>query len=95
MDVGGHNTSSTSILVTWGGVPADDQNGIITSYTITYESQTENHNDHVTVNYPARQTNLTGLREYVEYSITVLASTVKGQGTPSSPTIVRTAQDSK
>ena len=79
----------------WGEVPADDQNGIITSYTITYQSQTENHNGHVTVDYPARQTNLTGLKEYVNYSITVLASTVKGQGPNSSTITVRTAQDSK
>ena len=93
--MGGHNTSSTSISVTWGEVPAADQNGIIKSYTITYQSQTENDNGHVTVDYPARQTNLTGLKEYVDYDITVLASTVKGQGTTSSPIIVRTAQDSK
>ena len=93
--MGGHNTSSTSISVTWGEVPANQQNGIITSYTINYQSQTENQNGYVTVNYPARQTNLTGLSEYVDYSITVLASTVKGQGPTSSTIIVRTAQDSK
>ena len=38
----GYNTSSTSILVSWDEVPADQQNGIITGYTITYQSQTEN-----------------------------------------------------
>ncbi len=94
-NVTGHNSSSTSIFVTWDDVPAADQNGIILTYTITYESLTENHNENVTVNYPARQTNLTGLREYVNYSITVFASTVKGNGPASNPIVVITDQDGK
>ncbi len=94
-NVTGHNKSSTSIVVTWDDVPAADQNGIILTYTITYESLAENHNGNVTVNYPAQQTTLTGLREYVNYSITVFASTVKGDGPDSSPIIVITDQDSK
>ncbi len=94
-NVTGHNTSSTSILVTWDDVPAADQNGIILTYTITYVSLTENHRGNVTVNFTDYQTNLTGLREYVNYSITVFASTVKGDGQPSDPIIVITDQDSK
>ena len=46
-NVNGHNSSSTSILVTWDEVPVEQQNGIIKSYTITYQSQTENHNGSV------------------------------------------------
>ncbi|XP_078352756.1 protein sidekick-1-like [Oculina patagonica] len=92
-NVRGHNSSSTSVLVTWDDVPAADQNGIILTYTITYESLTEGHRGNVTVDYPARQTTLTGLREYNNYSITVLASTVKGDGPASSPIIVITDQD--
>ena len=91
----GHNSSSTSILVKWDEVPVADQNGIIETYTITYESLTENHNGNVTVNYPDHQTNLTGLREYVNYSISVFASTVKGDGPASNPVIVTTDEDSK
>ncbi len=94
-NVTGHNSSSTSILVTWDDVPAAEQNGIILTYTITYESLTEGHNDIVIVNYPARETNLTGLREYVNYSITVFASTVKGDGPASNPIVVITDQDGK
>ena len=94
MNVSGHNTSATSILVEWDDVPADKQNGIILSYTVTYQSQTENHNGNKTVDYPARQTQLTGLKEYVNYSITVFASTVKGGGPASPPVIVITDQDS-
>ena len=94
-NVTGQNSSSTSILVKWDEVPVADQNGIIETYTITYESLTENHNGNVTVNYPDHQTNLTGLREYVNYSISVFASTVKGGGPVSHPIIVITDQDSK
>ena len=79
----------------WDDVPADAQNGIITSYTITYHSLTQNHNDSKTVDYPVKQTQLTGLKEYVDYRITVFASTVKGNGPASSPIIVITDQDSK
>ncbi|XP_022809697.1 protein sidekick-1-like isoform X2 [Stylophora pistillata] len=40
-NVTGRNTSSTSILVEWDDVPAFEQNGIITNYTIFYRSQSE------------------------------------------------------
>ena len=94
-NVQGQNSSSTSILVTWNEVLADDRNGIITSYNITYKSQTENDNGNVQVNGSVRQTELTNLKEYVKYNITVLASTVKGDGPASDPIVVRTHQDSK
>ena len=94
-NVRGHNTSSTSILVEWDDVPAADQNGIILSYTITYQSVTQNHNSEVTVNYAERQANLTGLKKYLNYSITVFASTVIGDGPASKPVFVITEQDSK
>ena len=94
-NVRGHNTSSTSILVWWDEVPVVEQNGIITGYTIIYQSQTENHSGSVPAGPDNREKNITGLREYVDYNITVFASTVKGAG-PSSPAlVVRTDQDSK
>ena len=91
----GEDSSSTSILVTWNEVLPGDRNGIITSYNITYKSQTENDNGNVQVNGSVRQTELTNLKEYVNYNITVLASTVKGDGPASDPIVVRTDQDSK
>ena len=95
-NVRGHNSSSTSILVTWDEVPVEQQNGIITVYTITYQSQTENHNGSVAAGPSDRQKNITGLKEYVYYNITVFASTVIGNGPHSTPSIiVRTDQDSK
>ena len=92
----GYNTSSTSILVSWDEVPTEQQNGIITGYTITYQSQTENNNGNVSVGPNDCQMNITGLKEYVNYNITVFASTVKGDGPHSSPVlVVRTDQDGK
>ena len=95
MNVRGHNTSSTSILVEWDNVPDFDRNGIITSYNIAYRSQTENHNGFAMAGPNERQKHLTDLREYVDYDITVRASTSKGDGPQSNPIVVRTDQDSK
>ena len=75
---------------------ADLQNGVITAYTIAYQSQTENHTDSVEVGRNDHQKNITGLKEYVNYNITVFASTVIGAGPHSSPVlVVRTDQDGK
>ena len=93
-NVRGHNTSSTSISVSWEEVQAHLQNGIVTGYTITYKSQTENDNEIVHPDRNDRQVNLIRLKEYVEYTISVFASTVKGIGPPS-VLVVRTDQDSK
>ena len=73
---------------------ADLQNGVITGYNITYQSLTENDNGFVPAGPDDRQANLTGLKEFVEYNISVVAFTVKGDGPPF-VFIVRTDQDSK
>ena len=73
---------------------AELQNGIITGYTVKYQSLTENDNGFVQAGPDDRQANLTGLKEFVEYNISVIAFTVKGGGPPSF-TVVRTDQDSK
>ena len=93
-NVRGHNTSSTSISVWWEEVQTDLQNGIITGYNITYKSQTESDNGVVVARPNDRQANLPGLKEFVEYNISVVAFTVKGDGPPS-VIVVRTDQDSK
>ena len=80
----------------WDEVQADEQNGIITGYTITYQSQTENDNGTVRAGPDDRQKELTNLKEYVNYNITVFAATAKGDGPASDPVIVvRTDEDSK
>ena len=73
---------------------ADLRNGIITGYNITYQSLTENDNGSVEAGPNDRHANLTGLKEFVEYNISVIAFTLKGDGPPF-VLIVRTDQDSK
>ena len=90
----GQNISSTSISVSWDEVKAELQNGIITGYNITYQSRTENNNGFVVAGPNDRQANLTELKEFVKYNISVVAFTVKGDGPPN-VTVVSTDQDSK
>ena len=73
---------------------AELRNGIITGYNITYQSQTENDSGFVEAGPNDRQANLTGLKEFVEYNISVAAFTAKGDGPPF-VIVVRTDQDSK
>ena len=95
VNVRGHNTSSTSILVQWGNVPAEDRNGKILCYTVSYRVG-EGVPLTKVVNAPATQTTLTGLNEYTEYSITVFANTSKGGGKSNEPAVkVTTDEDSK
>ena len=90
----GQNTTSTSISVSWEEVQAELRNGIITGYNITYKSQTENDNGAVLAGPNDHQANLTGLKEFVKYNISVVAFTVKGDGPPS-VIVVRTDQNSE
>ena len=80
--------------MSWDEVQADLRNGIITGYTIAYHSQTNTYYGFQKAGPNDRQANLTGLKEFVQYNISVLASTVKGIGPPS-VLVVRTDQDSK
>ena len=73
---------------------AERRNGIITGYNITYRSQTENDSGFVPAGPNDRQANLTGLKEFVKYNISVVAFTAKGDGPPS-VIVVRTDQDRK
>ena len=95
VNVRGHNTSSTSILVQWGEVPAADRNGTILSYTVTYKALPNGIELTKNVTAPTTQVTLTNLNEYTNYSITVFAWTAKGGGNVSAPIIVITDEDSK
>ena len=85
--------------MTWDEVVPADQNGIIVSYTVRYQAIGE-----VSLNAPVynktedsslRRANLTDLVKNQNYNISVLASTVKGNGPYSDPIYVMTNQDSK
>ena len=82
-------------MVQWGDVPAADQNGIILSYTVIYKALPGESPLVKVVNAPTRQAFLSGLNEYTNYSITVFASTVKGDGNVSEPIVVITDEDSE
>ena len=62
----------------WDEVPADQQNGVITGYAVTYHPQIENGTGSVITGPNDRQMNLTSVQEYVNNNITVFASTAKG-----------------
>ena len=94
-NVHGRNTSSTTILVQWGDVPSAAQNGIILHYTVTYTSLPGGNTRTKVVNSPTTKAILTGLNKYTNYSITVFASTSKGDGNVSGPIVVVTDESSK
>ena len=95
VNVQGHNTSSTSIWIGWDTVPVTDKNGIILSYTVTYAALPGGIPGTAVVSAPITHVTLRGLEEYINYSIFVFASTVKGDGKASDPIIVTTDEDSK
>ena len=74
--------SSTEIMVTWDIVLPIDQNGVITMYEVLYQPQ-ETFNGaigEITINVTELTANLTGLEEYVNYTISVRAYTSVGEG---------------
>ena len=83
--------SSTEISVTWDEIPGLDQNGVIIDYEVQIEA----------LDFPAdillNTTDLllvvTGLEEYVNYSISVRAYTSVGPGPYSDPVTERTLED--
>ena len=81
--------TSTSIVVSWGEIPAIDQNGIIITYEILFE-QLETFGDLI-VEEQYNSTDLslviTDLQPFVNYSISVRAYTIVGPGNYSSAII--------
>ncbi|XP_073259128.1 receptor-type tyrosine-protein phosphatase delta-like [Porites lutea] len=92
-NITGNNITSTSIFVQWHEVPADNQNGIIVNYTITYTEVPSGNSRKEIVIAPSTNVTLTGLKIFTNYSITVFASTAKGDGNRSEPIIVITDED--
>ena len=86
-------------MVTWDMVPPRDQNGVITMYEVLYEPL-ETFNGSImsnttTVDGTATAVNLTGLEEYVNYTISVRAYTSAGEGPHSDGIMVITLEDGK
>ena len=87
------DTTSSSLLVEWNEVPAADKNGIIISCTVSYQAISSLLVENLTVYFPTREVNLTGLIRDMNYSVRVLASTDKGNGDYSDPEYFVTNQD--
>ena len=89
------NISSTAIQVSWNPVSAIDQNGVITQYEVEYNQTTFSEvslYNTTTVNSTTLMVDLTGLEEYVVYSIQVRAYTSVGAG-PYSHVVMETTQE--
>lgn len=95
MGVEANATSSTTIVVKWGDVPREHQNGQIEGFKVYYGS-----NPRLPFQYKdipsntTQTTTLTELRKYIQYHIQVLAYTRLGDGALSNPPVhVRTFED--
>ena len=85
-----------SIGIKWDEVPQNHRNGLITSYTVSYSSDTSSEPQQKNVsNTSTLFANLTHLTENTKYTITVLASNDKGPGPASDPIVVTTSDGSK
>ena len=89
-----NSTTSTSIFVKWDDVPSENQNGIIRSYTVRYRSVSVEGPFNTTTVF-TKETNLTGLIKDESYNVSVLATTVKGDGPYSVPKEFTTNEDRK
>ncbi|XP_013182226.1 PREDICTED: protein sidekick isoform X2 [Papilio xuthus] len=101
VNVSANATSSTTIVVLWGDIPVQDQNGLIEGYKVCYAAivpppRPEHHKVECQA-IPSNQTHtvtLTELRKYVIYQIQVLGYTRLGDGALSDPPVtVRTFED--
>ena len=92
-------TTSQSISLSWGKVNESDRNGIITGYKVVYQALPNgwSFTAHVSVGAEGERTTTTlyGLKPFTNYTIRVLAYTIKGDGPPSPEKTVQTKEDSK
>ncbi|XP_069695045.1 protein sidekick isoform X3 [Periplaneta americana] len=95
MGVEANATSSTTIVVKWGDVPREHQNGQIEGYKVYYGSNLRLPFQYKDIpNNSTQTTTLTELRKYVQYHIQVLAYTRLGDGALSTPPVrVQTFED--
>ncbi|XP_020295533.1 protein sidekick isoform X2 [Pseudomyrmex gracilis] len=95
INVEANATSSTTILVRWGDVPVEHQNGQIEGFKVYYSANSRSPFQYK--NIPSNSTfttTLTELRKFVQYHIQVLAYTRLGDGALSSPPVrVQTFED--
>ncbi|CAG9821930.1 unnamed protein product, partial [Phaedon cochleariae] len=95
MNVEANSTSSTTIVVKWGDVPKEHQNGLIEGFKVFYAAESKSPTRYKQISSNSTfTTTLTELRKFVTYHIQVLAYTRLGDGEPSKPAVsVRTHED--
>ncbi|CAG9585499.1 unnamed protein product [Danaus chrysippus] len=101
INVSANATSSTTVVVLWGDIPLQDQNGLIEGYKVCYAAvlppPRPEHKKVECHPIPSNQTHtvtLTELRKYVVYQVQVLGYTRLGDGALSDPPVtVRTYED--
>ena len=96
----GVNKSSTEITVTWQNVVGPERNGIILGFRVHYKAIGQfvvdtTENVEVVNGSDAVEKVLGSLEKFMNYSITVLAFTSKGDGPRSDVITVWTDQDGK
>ncbi len=84
--------TSTSILLTWELPLQEDQNGEITSYSVSFTSLDSSDTSVVTV-YDSEELELTELRPFTTYTIVIAAETTIGIGPYSKVFHVQTLED--
>ncbi|KAJ8914572.1 hypothetical protein NQ315_010036 [Exocentrus adspersus] len=95
INISANATSSTTIVVKWGDIPKEHQNGLIEGYKVFYAAESKSPPQYKLIpNNSTFTTTLTELRKFVMYHIQVLAYTRLGDGEPSQPAVsVRTFDD--
>ena len=86
--------------MSWDPVPTLDQNGVITHHVVYYKAveggyREESEQTEIVDGSEGTTTDLTALKKYVQYQISVAAVTNVGEGPKSSFTVARTHQASK
>ena len=86
-------TSSKEIFLCWNPVDADQANGLILGFSILVEDSSGALQTNITTT--DYYYNLTSLRPYTAYNITLTAYTSKGLGLESAVAVTRTEQEGK
>ena len=92
-DIQSHNTSSTSLMVTWNPVPKGFTHGIVLGYLVLYKKEKDSHYSYANKTSLVNSAELTNLDKFTMYVVKVLAFTIKGNGELSNKTLVRTHED--
>ena len=84
--------SSSSVVVTWGDVPVEHQNGIIIGYRVYMKADRSGGESYVEAT-SSKQWSKSGLDLWTSYNITISAITSVGEGVQSAVMRVRTDEE--